>query len=46
MIIIFQEDIFNDSYNWQDDITNYIKHYNKPEIIYLAKNPKLYKLYK
>jgi len=42
IIRISQEDIWNDTYEWKSDITQYIKKYDNPTIIYLSKNKNLY----
>lgn len=42
IIRISQEDIWYDRYDWKSDITQYIKKYDKPTVIYLSKNKDLY----
>lgn len=42
IIRISQEDVWYDRYDWKSDITQYIKKYDKPTVIYLSKNKNLY----
>lgn len=46
IIRISQRDIWNDSYDWKTDVTKYIRLYEKPTIIYLAKDKSIYDVYK
>ena len=46
IIRISQEDIWYDKYNWQKEITEYIKKYDTPQVIYLSKNKDLYNEHK
>lgn len=45
MLRISQRDIWNDSYDWKTDASKYIKLYEIPTIIYLAKNKSIYNVY-
>ena len=46
IIRISQEDIWYDRYDWQKEITQCIKKYDTPQIIYLSKNKDLYNEHK
>lgn len=45
MIRISQRDIWNDSYDWKTDASKYIRLYETPTIIYLAKDKSIYNVY-
>jgi very-short-patch-repair endonuclease len=45
IIRIYQEDVFNNNYDWINDILNHIKIYDTPQVIYLSKNKNFYDSY-
>ncbi len=45
IIRIFQEDMWNDSYDWKTDIASHIKLNINPTITYLAKDKSMYNIY-
>ena len=42
IIRIYQPDVWEDSYDWGKILLDHIKLYDTPQIIYLAKDPKIY----
>lgn len=38
MIRIIQEDVWNDKYNWQQELMQHIKAYDEPQNIFLCRN--------
>lgn len=42
MIRISQEDIFNNTIDWQEIINDNVKEYSQPTCVYISKDPELY----